>query len=115
VDQVFPPGVDAYGLLSSGRCAELLAFIDEGGGSNDPDPWLGGVPNQIVYLYHSAGEACLSNWTASEQDFNRIDDNDFSRNCDTAACQQTRQAVYIWTSDLLRDHQADPNFVPDFS
>jgi hypothetical protein len=102
-DPVFPPGDEAYRLLSEGSCEELF---------NDTQAWdEQGVadaegPNTI-YLYRSAAEACLARWSEAVANFDRMSNPEFSDNC-------ARNAVFEWLSRLIDARRADPDFSPIF-
>lgn len=117
VDDVFPPGTPAYDLLAEGRCADLLGGIDKGTGPHRDRAQGGKWPpdEPATHLYRAAAQACLGQWAGAEQDFAAIDpasDNPFS--CLDAGCSAARQFVYDWTAELLKAHEADPTFVPEF-
>jgi len=128
-DQVFPPGTAAYRLLREGQCGPLLRQITLGEAPS-AGPWGAGIPASLTALYTAAAEACLSRWTAARASFQRIstqalckvdpdtgtlDSSGSASSFDTvAACQAQRLRVYRWTEDLLRRHDANPAFVPNF-
>lgn len=118
-DQVFPPGTKAYELLANGDCEALLVEI-----VGDSSSWVeGNIAPSSIHPYSAAGHACLSHWADAESHFRLIDtraicvesvqgmNNSFD---DAATCQDLRMSVYLWTARLLKAHQADPAFVPNF-
>jgi hypothetical protein len=121
-DEVYPPGTRAYELLERGHCKELLAKI-----TNGEPSWVGGkIQPALIHLYSAAGHACLSHWADAESHFRLIDTagvcvepedvpgTNSSFEGDLVKCQEVRMAVYHWTARLLKAHQADPAFVPNF-
>jgi hypothetical protein len=129
-DQIFPPGTAAYQLLKDGQCGPLLRQITSGE-APAAAPWRsGGVPQTLTDLYTAAANACLANWAPAQAAFLRVatgklcepDPNDptnllpaYSSGFQTvAACQETRLRVYRWTERLLKAHNADRAFVPNF-
>ena len=89
----------------------------------------GEVPLTLTDLYVAAGEACLARWADAQAAFRRVStdklcefDQDGSAQQPpsaasfetVAACQETRLRVYRWTENLLKAHNADPAFVPNF-
>jgi len=99
----------------------LLRQIDVGNPSyldptvSDPDAEPQNIPRWPTelpeyHLYRSAAEACLSQWDPARADFDVIP---LPIECFGDACAP-RQQVYDWVAGLLHDHDADPDFVPDF-
>ena len=129
-DQIFPPGTAAYQLLKDGQCGPLLRQITTGEAPTAAAWRAGGVPQTLTDLYTAAANACLAKWTAAQAAFSRVvlaklcepDPNDpsnvlpaYSSGFQTvAACQETRLRVYRWTERLLKAHNANPAFSPNF-
>ena len=105
-DPVFPPGDQAYALISAGTCAELL---------DDTKAWVGqDVPDveglDTVSLYTGAADACLGRWREAEDALGQIDTAtpDFRNN----RCE--REAVLAWLVALVGEWKRDPTFSPVF-
>lgn len=126
-DQVNPPGTEAYQLLRMGSCGPLLREIRDGKPPDIPSWAEGSVPPPLIALYSAAAEACLSQWTAAQADFQRIDmgavctfdapdvaSNSAASFKNEKECLQLRTKVRDWTAGLLKAHAADPKFVPKF-
>jgi len=117
VDIVSPPQTDAGEFLRDGRCSDLLRDIAASWKPSNGDP---AVPDQDLFLYRAAGEACLSQWVPAERDFQQVkpppafatETCTFER--DKAACLAARTLVRDWTAGLLASHRANPAFVPNF-
>jgi hypothetical protein len=128
-DQIFPPGTAAYQLLKDGQCGPLLRQITKGEAPTTAAWSAGGVPAPLTDLYTSAAQACLAQWVPAKAAFQRIVT---SKLCETdpgnpgilppwsssfttaTACQDERLRVYRWTENLLKAHDANPAFVPNF-
>jgi hypothetical protein len=134
-DQVFPPGTNAFELLRSSRCEELLRAIR---GQGDTTAWPDGdppVPPTLVDLYTGAGEACLGDADAAGAAVARVDgsalcelgeDGDLALSATSfragnhegdpedrkAACQAHRADVLRWARQTIEALRADPAFVP---
>ena len=131
VDQVFPPGTKAYELLTTGRCGPLLRQI-RGPITPAEEPttvaWEAGkVPASLTNLYVAAGEACLANWVPARAAFQKVKQAELcptdpagtlltttTSSKSAADCRDTRNRVYQWTESLLKAHDANPAFVPNF-
>src|SRR4051794_12282312 len=105
VDPVFPPGDQAYTLLTQGQCQVLLGKTRE---------WdAKGVANaegaDTVFVYRSASDVCLHQWSDAVRDFEKITKPkpDFGTNC-------ARSEVYKWVGAIIAAHNADPAFDPVF-
>jgi len=122
-DQVNPPGTEAYKLLSSGHCEELVGQVQgDGNGNGGWDPTL---QPDLQNLYLAGGQACLSHWVEAEAAFRQVSTSklcgvnadlgtETSFHGDQGACEATRLRVYRWTEKLLKAHRANPTFVPNF-
>jgi hypothetical protein len=105
-DPVFPPGDQAYALITSNRCTELL---------DDTTKWdAGGVPGvegaDTTPLYVSAAYVCLGRWDDAQTSYRQIDaaHPDFTNHvCD-------RTAVLQWVTAMLDERAKDPTFAPVF-
>ena len=117
IDQIFPPGTEAFKMLAGGQCGPLLSEVKE--------TWTG-MPAALTLLYKAGAEACLSNWSEARADFGRIDlakicnkddpnnngwDSSFATQKD---CVMVRMMVYKWTAALLNAQKTNPTFVPNF-
>lgn len=102
--EVIPPGDDAYLLLSTGRCSELLARTGS---------WRQGGDNQVdkdaFFLYRAAAEACLGRWDDAQRDFQRLQGvgPDFSGGCNSTNCERCMRAVLEWLTQILAIRRQD--------
>jgi len=101
--EVIPAGDDAYLLLSTGRCAELLARTGT---------WRDGdneVNEDAFLLYKAAAEACLGRWADAQRDFQRLQGigPDFSGGCNSNNCERCMGAVLEWLTQVLAIHQQE--------
>ena len=102
--EVVPPGHDAYLLLSTNRCGELLRRTGT---------WRGDNPvNEDAYLlYKAAAEACLGRWDEAQRDFQRLSNlrPRFSGDCKTSDnCERCMREVLAWLTQLLALRKQQP-------
>jgi len=108
VDVIVPPNKDdAYHQLTSDDCQNLL---NESRSWQDPDSGVAGVEgDETIYLYRSAAEVCLHQWSQAAADFSHVHGRtSFQRN------QCARALVYDWVASLITAWRADPGFSPKF-
>ena len=128
-DQIFPPGTSAYQLLKDGQCGPLLRQITKGEAPTTAAWRAGGVPATLTDLYTAAAQACLAQWAPAKAAFQRVVTTKLcepdpanpgvlppwsSSFTTTTACQEERLRVYRWTENLIKAHDANPAFVPNF-
>ena len=103
--EVVPPGDDAYLLLSTNRCGELLRRTGT---------WRDGGFNQVnedaFLLYKAAAEACLGRWDEAQRDFQRLSNlrRSFSGDCDSTNCERCMREVQAWLTQLLALRKQQP-------
>jgi hypothetical protein len=128
-DQIFPPGTAAYQLLKDGECGPLLRQITNGEAPTSVSWTAGGIPSTLTSLYTAAAHACLAQWSPAQAAFRRIDTGKLcevdpanpgvlppsaSSFATVAACRDLRLRVYRWTENLLKAHDTNPAFIPNF-
>ena len=103
--EVIPPGDDAYLLLSTGRCGDLLKRTSTWRRGENP------VNEDAYLLYRAAAEACVQSWDAASRDFDRLTalDPSFDGDCDSTNCEQCMRAVLAWLRSVLAARKSDPD------
>jgi hypothetical protein len=111
IDNVVPPGTNAYRLLTSGNCDQLLREIET--------TWVGRVDNSEFYLYRGAARACKGLWDGARADRNALGRPSYGNSCpeDPEAedeCPRCRTAVLRWLDSVLAARAKDPSYSPVF-
>lgn len=106
VDQVVPPGDDAYGILARRQCAELEKTAN--GWRNQ------GVDPVNINLYHGAAAACLFKFDVARADLARLP-ADLAANPDVCTDKtRARRIVFEFLKTMVALHDADPSLTFQF-
>lgn len=109
---MFPPGDDAYMLLTTGQCSELLRTAEG---------WEGrGVPGDQHLLYRSAARACLGDLDAAAADYQRLQTltPSFGEDCPEekdGECPLCDRLTLIWLTQVIEAYRSDPELTPVFT
>jgi hypothetical protein len=112
VDRIIPPGTEAYDLLTTGSCAQLLTEI--------ADEWNDKVVTEegadTVRVYTSAAYICDGRWNEAKHLADQIPQRPAFSGSTEASSEDlcVRGAVLAWVRTLLAERAKDPSFTPMF-